>query len=145
MKAKITNIKDNGIWTSSDGTVFFKFDFSFDNGEAGSALTKSNPPAVKVGDEVEFTIEEKNGHKNVKFAKPSTGGFTPKVNRNPEEEAKRQLWIVRQSSLKAAVELCSNNKILYDDVLKVSQQFTDWVMGNIPAQPMNVPTNEMPF
>lgn len=142
MKAKITNIKDNGTWTSSDGTVFFKFDFSFDNGEAGSALTKSNPPAVKVGDEVEFTIEEKNGHKNVKFAKLP---FTPKTNRNPEEEAKRQLWIVRQSSLKAAVELCSHNKVMYDDILKVSQQFTDWVMGNAPAQPMTEKTNDLPF
>ena len=49
MKAKLMNLKDNGTWTASDNTVFFKFDAEMDNGEKGSFLAKSNPPLQKVG------------------------------------------------------------------------------------------------
>lgn len=140
MKAKITDIKENGKWNE-----LFKIEWKFDNGEGGSSLSKTWPPAQKVNDEVEFEIEEKNGHKNVKFAKAAGGAFVPRVNRDPEEEKKRQLWIVRQSSLKAATELVSNGKSHFDDILTLAETFTDWVMGNIPAKKMHEPTDTMPF
>lgn len=138
------NLKDNGTWTSSDNTVFFKFDAKMDNGDSGSFLAKSNPPLQKVGEEYEYTIEEKNGHKNIKWAKPSGGGFQPKQQRDPAEEARRQAMIVRQSSVKVAADLVGYGKVQYDDLLIVAQRITDWAIGDAKADKMNSSTNELP-
>lgn len=146
MKAKLMILRDNGTWTATDGTVFFKFDAEMDNGDKGSFLAKSNPPQQKVGEEYEYTIEEKNGHNNIKFAKAAGAGFQPKVQRNPEEEAKRQLMIVRQSSLKAATDLVCHSMIQFDAILVISEIFTDYATGQLKAAPMkDIRTNEPPF
>jgi hypothetical protein len=140
------NLKDNGTWTSSDNTVFFKFDAEMDNGDNGSFLAKSNPPQQKVGEEYEYTIEEKNGHNNIKFAKAAGAPFQAKVQRNPEEEAKRQLMIVRQSSLKAATDLVCNDKIQFDVILLMAEIFTDYATGQLKAANMkDVKGNDLPF
>jgi hypothetical protein len=146
MKAKLMNLKDNGTWTSSDNTVFFKFDAEFEGGESGSFLAKSNPPAQKVGEEHEFTVEEKNGHKNIKWVKPAGGAFQPKQQRNPEDETKRQAMIVRQSSLKAATDLVCNNKADLDRILLIAQLFTDWALGDMKAINLkDLKTDDLPF
>jgi hypothetical protein len=48
----------------------------------------------------------------------------------PEERAKRQLMIVKQSSLSNAIEYLkmSEASVSSDDVLATAQKFVDWVM-----------------
>ena len=38
--------------------------------------------------------------------------------------------IVKQSSLKAAVEFCDSGACGVNDVIKIAQEFTDWVMND---------------
>ena len=61
--------------------------------------------------------------------------------------------IVKQSSLKSAVDFC-NEGCSAEDVLKVAQKFTDWVMQEAPKptttnyeSPKNIQQNEddLPF
>lgn len=50
----------------------------------------------------------------------------------PEERAAKQVYIVRQSSLERAIqlfELQGNKKVSENDVTKLAQFFTDFVMG----------------
>ena len=146
MKAKLMNLKDNGTWTASDNTVFFKFDAEMDNGDAGSFLAKSNPPLQKVGEEYEYSIEEKNGHKNIKFVKPAGSPFQPKIQRNPEDEAKRQLMIVRQSSLKASVDLICHNQLQFEQILVAAEIFTEYATGQLKAAKWSdIRTNDLPY
>lgn len=58
----------------------------------------------------------------------------------PEERAKKQVYIVRQSSISNALELVSNNPEFYKkskdqvkDVLEIAKQFEDYVFDNKPA------------
>ncbi len=51
---KITSITPNGQWNE-----FYKMDIRFDDGEFGTAFAKSQTPPYKVGDEVEYTKNEK--------------------------------------------------------------------------------------
>jgi len=51
----------------------------------------------------------------------------------PEERAKKQVYIVRQSSIGAAIELLAlakTTKATVEAVLDVAQQFEDYVFGN---------------
>ncbi len=51
----------------------------------------------------------------------------------PEERAKKQVYIVKQSSLGSAIELLSigaKTPPAKEDVLKLAQEFTDWVFQN---------------
>ena len=52
-----------------------------------------------------------------------------------------QKMIVKQSSLKSAVDYCSGGNCSTSDVLKVAQEFVDWVMED--KKPNE--NNEMPF
>ena len=49
--------------------------------------------------------------------------------------------IVKQSSLKAAVDYCSGGNCSTTDILKVAQEFVDWVIED--KKPNE--NNEMPF
>ena len=51
---KITSITPNGQWQE-----FYKLELRFDNGDFGTAFAKSETPSYKVGDEVEYTKNEK--------------------------------------------------------------------------------------
>lgn len=57
----------------------------------------------------------------------------------PEERAKKQIYIVRQSSLSSAIDLLSvgaKSAPKVDDVIATAQQFESFVFGeNVPAQP----------
>lgn len=53
----------------------------------------------------------------------------------PEERAKRQVYIVRQSSIANALEFHKNNaKVTVEDVLKTATRFTDFVFGDFEEE-----------
>lgn len=66
-------------------------------------------------------------------SKPSVGNAAPKSNyETPEERAKKQVYIVKQSSLSNAVQLLSigaKTPPKTDEVFALAQQFTDWVFS----------------
>ena len=68
-----------------------------------------------------------------KVATPITGGKVVGSNyETAEERAKRQVYIVRQSSISSAIELLKSNgnDVKVDNVLSVAKQLEDYVFGN---------------
>ncbi len=82
-------------------------------GEAGSA--PASPPQAYSG-------------------KPQAAGtrVTGSNYETPEERAKKQVYIVRQSSISSAIELLKSNgnDVKVDNVLSVAKQLEDYVFGN---------------
>ena len=141
--AKITQVSPNGTWTAKDGTVYFKFNIEFDNGDKGGILQKTETFTRKAGDTADYEIEDKNGHFNIRFARGQAAygkGFI-----STEEQQKKELRIVRQSSLNRAVELAVSKMIDLDDTLLYADLFTSWVMGDVKAEKLTEAFSELPF
>ena len=71
----------------------------------------------------------------------SKGNAAPKSTyETPEERAKKQVYIVKQSSLTAAIAILIHNNpkapVSVDAVKELAQEFTDFVFG-VPAQVVN--------
>jgi hypothetical protein len=64
--AKIVSITPTGQWQD-----LFKFEIRFDNGDFGTAFAKSQTPSYQVGDEVEYTKNEKG---TIKIQRPNNFG-----------------------------------------------------------------------
>lgn len=143
-RSKVVSVQANGTWEGKFG-LMYKSEVAFENGDAGeySSKTREQQKFV-VGQEAEYTF---------------TGGNYPKVKpvyqqpqNNPSKGFKKddniQKMIVKQSSLKAAVEF--DNECSIEDVLKNAQIFYDWVVTDkvIVSQSVNAQTNvkdDLPF
>ena len=122
-KSKVTSAQPNGTWEGKFG-LMYKSEISFENGDAGeySSKTREQDKFV-VGKETEYEFIGGNFPK-VKpvYQKPqSFGGGGYKKDDNVQK------MIVKQSSLKSAVDFCDKGCSI-EDIIKVAQKFTDWVM-----------------
>ena len=92
--SKIISITPTGQWQD-----LFKLEVRFDNGDFGTAFAKSQTPPYAVGEEVEYTKNEKG---TVKIQRPnpygaSTGSsYTPSA---PKGNDERSASIIRQVAL----------------------------------------------
>ena len=125
--SKVTNVQGNG--TFKDMHVF---EVELENGDMGKIYKKSREAGVDVGQELEYTMNEKGTikivteyQKNLAAGSVSSNGVT---NTYKKDDNVQQL-IVKQSSLKAAVDFCDDTSTV-KDVIKVAQEFVDWVMEN---------------
>jgi hypothetical protein len=145
-KSKVTSAQPNGTWEGKFG-LMYKSEISFENGDAGeySSKTREQDKFV-VGQETEYEFIGGNFPK-VKpvYQKPQSfggGGF--------KKDDKVQKMIVKQSSLKAAVDFC-NEGCSVEDVIKVAQKFSDWVMqedskqSNKVSEITNGSVDDLPF
>ena len=118
----------------------------------------ANPSIFKqvqelIGQEVEVTLTKNAQNFNEWSAvevlgnqtSAASSGFaeTPKTTRvsgsnyeTAEERAKKQVYIIKQSSISNAIDLYSNTgferneSFNVEDILRTAQQFTDWVLSN---------------
>ena len=145
-KSKVTSAQPNGTWEGKFG-LMYKSEISFENGDAGeySSKTREQDKFV-VGKETEYEFIGGNFPK-VKpvYQKPQSfggGGF--------KKDDSVQKMIVKQSSLKAAVDFC-NEGCSVEDVIKVAQKFSDWVMqedskqSNKVSEITNGSVDDLPF
>jgi hypothetical protein len=75
----------------------------------------------------------------------STPVASPKSNyETSEERAKKQVYIIRQSSISSAVSLLKSDKKVptVDEVLTVATAFTDFVLGNTSTPVESIDLNE---
>jgi len=129
--SKIISITPTGQWQD-----LFKLEVRFDNGDFGTAFAKSQTPPYAVGDEVEYTKNEKG---TVKIQRPnpygaSTGGYTPSA---PSFASKgnddRSASIIRQVALKSAVEYACAAKHDVNTILANAETFNAWMTGQSAA------------
>jgi hypothetical protein len=144
--AKIVSITPKGQWQE-----FYKLDIRFDNGDFGTAFAKSQTPSYNVGDEVDYTKNEKG---TIKINKPFTGGgFSggsggsfATASKSAGDE--RSASIIRQVALKAAVEYACAAGHDVNTILANAATFNEWMTGTQSAathQEHFATRNESPF
>tara|TARA_R110002110_G_scaffold25909_3_gene95944 strand:- start:3103 stop:3531 length:429 start_codon:yes stop_codon:yes gene_type:complete len=139
-KSKVKSVQANGTWEGKFG-MMYKFEVEFENEDFGEYSSKTQDQTkFVIGQEMEY--EYIDGHfPKVKpvYQKPdfASNGFSGGYKKDDNV----QKMIVKQSSLKSAVDYCSGGNCSTSDVLKVAQEFVDWVMED--KKPNE--NNEMPF
>ena len=144
--------------TSSNGKPYVQVEVAYKDLKQNKVASKKLMPfgegaevaklmsEAKPGDvfQVKILKNEKTGYwdwLDAKQAAPGTEAMTnnkatptPKSTyETPEERAKKQVYIVKQSSLSAAIQLLSVGAKTPPDaasVLSTAQKFTDWVFSN---------------
>lgn len=147
-KSQVTKAEFTGkTWESKFGGTLYDHDIEMENGDKGVYASKfENQDKFVVGREAEYEFKEGDFPK----IKP-VSNFTPFPSGGNTNYAKpdsdRQELIVKQSSLKAAVDLCIAQGIYgSEDVLSRAEAFTDWVMDrNQPLAFENRETTKAPF
>ena len=122
--AKIISITPKGQWQE-----FYKLEVRFDNGDFGTAFAKSPTPSYAVGDEVEYSKNEKG---TIKIQRPNnfgggTGGSFATASKSAGDE--RSASIIRQVALKAAVEYACAAKHDVPTILANADLFNKWMLG----------------
>ena len=139
-KSKVTNVQNNGTWEGKFG-LMYKFEIDFQNDDCGEYSSKSKDQnKFVIGEEVEYEfIDGKFPKVKPVYQKPdfASNGFSGGYKKDDTV----QKMIVKQSSLKSAVDYCNGGNCSTTDVIKVAQEFSDWVMED--KKPNE--NNEMPF
>lgn len=133
-KSKVTNVQSNGTWEGKFG-LMFKFEIEMENGDIGEYSSKSkDQDKFVVGQEVEYEFIGGNFPK-VKpvYQKPGFSGF--------KEDPNRQKIIIRQSSLRSAVEYLKGAEASLEEVFEAAEQMINWVN----EKPNNNNNNDLPF
>ena len=142
--AKIVSITPTGQWQD-----LFKLEIRFDNGDFGTAFAKSQTPSYAVGDEVEYTKNEKG---TIKIQRPFGGGGSfggSFANASKSSGDDRSASIIRQVALKAAVEYASAAGHDVNTILANAETFNAWMSGQSAEQTTHAEhfatRNESPF
>jgi len=134
-KGIVKSVQSNGNLKLDHG-MFYKFEIEIGT-DVGEYLSKSQDGGNKnfpIGSEKEYTLEDKGkwGFKiKPYFPKPS---FTPQQAFGNNDD--RQVMIVKQSSLKVAMDYCIAKEkefVQLTSVLDTAKVLVDWVMNNSPA------------
>jgi hypothetical protein len=134
--SKVTNVAGIGTWNGQYG-VMYKFEVSFENGDSGQYMSKSQEQTkFKVGQDATYTIEGKdfNGQtyytvKPVMQQQSFGGGGKPSYQKDPETEKR----ITRMSVLKCATDLVINGEIKIHDLTKVATFLEHYVMTGVDS------------
>lgn len=126
--AKITSIQPTGQWQE-----FYKMEVSFDDGQKGTAFSKTQSPWYNVGDEVEYSLNAKGSLKISKGTASFGGGggysAKPQANGNKDEQ------IAKSVAFKGAIDLVSSGKIQISDIQAFVEKFTPLLTGTPQAPP----------
>ena len=111
--------------TEKYGTTFYH-NLEMENGDKINIGKKKEQ---KVGWELSYEITEQGQHEYNKARAVAPESFNKSNNYTPSNSSNddRQLLIVKQSSIKAAVEF--DNQCTIEDMLKNAEIIKDWVMG----------------
>jgi hypothetical protein len=132
-KGKVVSVTPQGDYQLKDGRTLYKFALQFDNGDSGEySSVKPDQNKFVVGQEAEYELNATQYGNRIKPVYNqgggySGGGYTPKGNYSSGSDDKQKM-IVKQSCLKAAVDLLKDKGAKSTDVLKVADSFVTWVM-----------------
>lgn len=110
----------------TNGRKWTMYRYKLDNGNYYTAFKKF---PVNKGDDVEISMEEKNGHWNVKeiikLNKSSLSNKQQVYKKEVSVNQDRELSIQRQSSIKAAIDIL-NNKLNLAEVIKIANILVEY-------------------
>lgn len=132
-QSKVTHIQPNGHWDGQYG-LMYKFEITMENGDHGQYMSKSKEQGkFIVGVEANYTHDTTRPEfpkiKPFNDFQPSTSANTFKGSSTSKNSPDVQRMIVRQSSLKAAVDYCNINEKHCStiELLQVADVFVAWV------------------
>lgn len=128
MKARVVSVTPKGDYQLRDGKTLYKFFVSMDNGDSGEySSVKPDQDKFIVGQEAEYELSSTQYGNKIKpvYSQGGGGSYTPKYSAGGDD---KQKMIVKQSCLKAAVDLLKDKGAKSTDVLKVADSFVNWVM-----------------
>tara|TARA_R110002020_G_scaffold16986_3_gene60180 strand:- start:1678 stop:2100 length:423 start_codon:yes stop_codon:yes gene_type:complete len=131
-KSKIKTVQGNGTYKD-----MFIYEISLENGDVGNIYRKTEEAKVDIGQEIEYdlkpsgTLKILTDYNREEFIKKTTISNSSKDN--------IQLMIVKQSCLKAAVEMDKSGD--RSQIIDDAQYFTDWVMDDCCAKKENKTNN----
>ena len=124
--SKVTKVTPNGTWDSQYG-LKYKFEIEMENGDLGEYNSKTKEQTKFVVDQV-VDYEFKDGQFpkiNPVYANNFSGGGGGSFKKNDAV----QEYIIKQSSLKCAVDLCIAQGIYsHEDIINRATALTDWVL-----------------
>lgn len=127
-KGKVVSVTPKGDYQLRDGKTLYKFFVSFDNGDSGEySSVKPDQDKFNVGQEAEYELNATQYGNKIKPVYSQGGSYTPKANYSAGSDDKQKM-IVKQSCLKAAVDLLKDKGAKSTDVLKVADSFVEWVL-----------------
>lgn len=125
----IVSITPKGQWQE-----FHKFEVRFDNNDFGLAFAKTPTPSYNVGDDVQYTKNEK-GTLKIQRNGWSGGNGGSFANTSKVSGDERSASIIRQVALKAAVEYGAAAGHDVQAILANAETFNEWMSGNQPKTP----------
>jgi hypothetical protein len=127
MTARVVSVSPKGDYQLRDGKTLYKFFVSMDNGDSGEySSVKADQDKFVVGQEVEYELTNTQyGNKIKPVYSQGGGGYTPNYSSGSDD---KQKMIVKQSCLKAAVDLLKDKGAKSTDVLKIADSFVNWVL-----------------
>jgi len=132
MKAKVVSVSPKGDYQLRDGKTLYKFFVSMDNGDSGEySSVKPDQDKFIVGQEAEYELTSTQYGNRIKPVYSQGGGFSGGGYSKPSYSSggdDKQKLIVKQSCLKAAVDLLKDKGAKSTDVLKVADSFVSWVL-----------------
>lgn len=134
MKARVVSVSPKGDYQLRDGKTLYKFFVSMDNGDSGEySSVKADQDKFVVGQEVEYELSSTQYGNKIKPVYNQGGGGYSRSNYSSGGDDKQKM-IVKQSCLKAAVDLLKDKGAKSTDVLKVADSFVNWVMESDKQQ-----------
>lgn len=131
MTGRVVSVTPKGDYQLRDGKTLYKFFVSMDNGDSGEySSVKADQDKFIVGQEVEYELSSTQYGNKIKPVYSqgggySGGGYTPSYSSGSDD---KQKMIVKQSCLKAAVDLLKDKGAKSTDVLKIADSFVEWVL-----------------
>jgi len=144
-KAKVVSVTPKGDF-AFNGKTFYKFFVSLDNGDSGEYNSvKADQDKFVVGQEAEYEISSNQYGNKIKpvYSQGGGGNYSggySKSNYSSNSDDKQKM-IVKQSCLKAAVDLLKDKGAKSTDVLKVADSFVSWVMQEDKKEETNYNTH----
>jgi len=138
---KIIEIIPTGTWKD-----LFKFDYKVEDVETkethvGGALhkTEKSPYHVDMILNYEIIVNDK-GFSNIKFQneKPAFSAKSNFTQRDPEEEKKRQGYIIRQVSMRISADLVKSKDIELHEILVYADIFNNWIRGDVESAKLTI-------
>ena len=139
--SKVKRVTANGTWEGNYG-MMYKFEVEFENGDCGEYSSKmENQTKFVEGQEANYEFTDGKFPKVKPYYAPpqSNGQISYKKDDNVQD------LIVRQSSLKAAVDFCRGNDCSPEEVCSTAQIFADWVNGKETINEPKKQGNDLPF
>lgn len=134
MKARVVSVSPKGDYQLRDGKTLYKFFVSMDNGDSGEySSVKADQDKFVVGQEVEYELSSTQYGNKIKPVYNQGGGNYTRGSYSSGGDDKQKM-IVKQSCLKAAVDLLKDKGAKSTDVLKVADSFVNWVMESDKQQ-----------